>query len=65
KKVFVKQKEVKKIVIDPLSETADTDVSNNQYPIKEMPSRFQLYKQHKFEKKPNPMQKAAQKSIRP
>ncbi len=64
KKVFVKQKEVKKIVIDPLSETADTDVSNNQYPIKEMPSRFQLYKQHKFEKKPNPMQKAAQKSIR-
>ncbi len=65
KKVFVKQKEVKKIVIDPLSETADIDVSNNQYPIKEMPSRFQLYKQHKFEKKLNPMQKAAQKTIRP
>jgi hypothetical protein len=65
KKVFVKDKQVKSVIVDPLSETADIDLSNNQYPVKEMPTRFQLYKQHTFEKKQNPMQKAAEKAIRP
>ena len=64
-KVFVKDKEVKGIVIDPYKETADTDVSNNNWPVKELPSRFQVFKKHKEEEKLNPMQKAKKKKIRP
>jgi len=43
-KVFIKSKEVKEIKIDPLRETADIDESNNIWPVKEIPSRFELYK---------------------
>lgn len=43
-KVFVKDKEVTAIRLDPYRETADIDEQNNQWPLKEMPSRFQLYK---------------------
>lgn len=64
-KVFVKNKVVKSIVIDPYKETADIDESNNSYPVREMPTRFQIFKQHKYKDKPNPMQKARQKDIRP
>ncbi len=60
-KVFVKNKEVEGIVIDPYRETADIDLSNNNWPVKEMPSRFQVFKKHKSEKMLNPMQKAAKK----
>ena len=58
KKVFVKNKEVKGIVIDPYRETADTDLSNNNWPVKEFPSKFQVYKANKSIPQPNPMQKA-------
>ncbi len=44
-KTFVKDKEVAAIRIDPLRETADIDESNNMWPLKEMPSRFNLFKQ--------------------
>ena len=64
-KVFVKNKEVTSIVIDPYKETADIDVSNNNWPVKELPTRFQLFKQHKYKDKLNPMQKAASKDISP
>ncbi len=64
-KVFVKDKEVKSIIIDPYKETADIDESNNNWPIKELPTRFQLFKEHKFVEKENPMQKAAGKVIKP
>ena len=59
-KVFVKKKEVANIVLDPNLETADCDVSNNYWPHRNMPSRFQLYTQGKKKKpsKKNPMQKA-------
>ncbi len=57
RKVFVKNKEVTGIVIDPFKETADIDVENNNWPVKEMPSRFQVYKQHKNEKVSNAMQR--------
>ncbi len=60
-KVFVKNKEVEGIVIDPYRETADIDLSNNNWPVKQMPSRFQVFKKHKSEKMLNPMQKAAKK----
>lgn len=64
-KVFVKDKEVTGIVIDPYKETADIDESNNNWPVKELPSRFQVFKKHKQNKTLNPMQKAKKKKIRP
>jgi hypothetical protein len=61
-KVFVKDKEVTKIVIDPFAETADIDETNNSWPVSDVkPTKFQVFKQHKMEPKPNPMQKAAAK----
>jgi len=43
-KVFMFDKVVKQITLDPLYETADTDFNNNFWPEKKQPSRFQLYK---------------------
>ena len=64
-KVFVKEKEVTAIRLDPFNETADIDKENNNWPVKELPSRFQVFKKHKYEQKPNPMQKAQGKKIKP
>jgi len=66
-KVFMKEKEVSGIVIDPFKETADIDTKSNNWPVKEMPTRFQIFKQHKADPQPNPMQKAAKqgKQIKP
>ncbi len=60
-KVFVKDKVVTGIVIDPYKETADIDESNNNWPVKELPSRFQVFKKNKMKEQPNPMQKAKKK----
>jgi hypothetical protein len=43
-KVFMKDKEVAAIRLDPERETADINEANGMWPVKEMPSRFQLYK---------------------
>ena len=43
-RVFVKNKEVASIKLDPMRETADIDESNNMWPVKELPSRFQIFK---------------------
>lgn len=43
-KLFVKDKEVASIRLDPMRETADINESNGMWPLKEMPSRFQLFK---------------------
>ena len=66
-KVFVKNKVVKGIVIDPYGETADVNLENNNWPVKEIPNRFQIFKAHKFDTPENPMQKAKKKDkvIRP
>lgn len=64
-KVFVKDKEVTGIRLDPYKETADIDESNNNWPDIEMPSRFKVFKKHKTEKVLNPMQKARKKGIKP
>ncbi|MGN6493617.1 MAG: M1 family metallopeptidase [Agriterribacter sp.] len=45
KKVFIKDKEVAAIKVDPYRETADIDEANNMWPLKELPSRFQLFKE--------------------
>lgn len=44
-KVFIKDKEVAAIRIDPMRETADIDEGNNLWPVKEMPSKFNLFRQ--------------------
>lgn len=56
-KVFMKTKEVTSIVIDPYKETADIDKTNNNWPVKELPTRFQVFKKHKYEEVPNGMQR--------
>ncbi len=56
-KIFVFEKEVKQVTIDPYLETADTDLSNNNWPPKMIPSRFELY-ERKYPRGENQMQKA-------
>ena len=43
-KVFFFEKEVEKITLDPLLETADIDRNNNYWPETREPSRFELFK---------------------
>jgi hypothetical protein len=58
-KVFPREKEVKRIVLDPYLETADIDTSNNYYPPKaQEPDRFEVFKRSQFNRSKNPMQKA-------
>jgi hypothetical protein len=54
-KVFILEKEIKAMRLDPFLETADTDLDNNSWPKKEIPSRYQLFKQQ--QSKENPMQR--------
>ncbi|TGE13852.1 M1 family metallopeptidase [Hymenobacter elongatus] len=54
-KVFITPKPVVSFALDPKLETADTDVSNNSFPRKLAPSRFELYQQQQ-QAAPNPMQ---------
>ncbi|WP_186776432.1 M1 family metallopeptidase [Rubripirellula reticaptiva] len=58
-KLFVTDKEITRIELDPRRELADTEVSNNHWPPRIVPSRFKLYKD---EKKKNPMQKLRDKN---
>jgi hypothetical protein len=44
-KVFVLDKELENVVVDPFKETADVNEANNYYPPKEIPSDFQKYKE--------------------
>lgn len=43
-KVFVKDKEVVRVVIDPKKETADVDETDNVFPRQNQPSRFDQFK---------------------
>ncbi|MBK8505455.1 MAG: M1 family metallopeptidase [Saprospiraceae bacterium] len=60
-KVFIKDKEVTAIRIDPYKETADIDTSNNNWPEIALPTKFQIFKTHKIDQGPNPMQKSKKK----
>ena len=57
KKVFILDKELMNVKLDPFLETADVDLNNNYWPTRTEPTRFQLYKQNE-EKLENPMQRA-------
>jgi len=65
-KVFVKDKEVASVVLDPMRETADIDESNNTWNTMPAPSRFSVYKSAQAVRGqstgPNPMQAAQQKA---
>lgn len=43
-KVFVKDKEVASILLDPMKETADIDTNNNTWPSVTAPSKFTIFK---------------------
>ena len=43
-KVFVTDKPVKEFILDPFLETADTDRTNNYFPERNKPTRFEIYK---------------------
>ena len=62
-KVFFFEKEVISIELDPNLETADTDISNNSWPRKIVPTRFELYNRSKGRHSgaANPMKKAQKK----
>jgi hypothetical protein len=57
-KVFVKDKIISAVKIDPYRETADINERNNSAPIPVQPKLFKVYKDNKNEPIPNPMQKA-------
>ena len=44
-KVFMKDKEVTSVRLDPMRETADIDESNNKWPVVQQPSKFTVFKQ--------------------
>ncbi|MBO6504945.1 MAG: M1 family metallopeptidase [Kordiimonadaceae bacterium] len=44
KKLIVTDKELTQVVVDPYWETADTDVENNHYPRRIIPSRVEAFK---------------------
>lgn len=43
-KTYLKEKKVVGIKLDPYRETADIDENNNNWPVVEQPSKYQLYK---------------------
>jgi hypothetical protein len=45
-KLIITKKEAKAIVLDPNLETADTDLNNNFFPRRVVPSRFKVFKQN-------------------
>ncbi|PCI62369.1 MAG: aminopeptidase [Gammaproteobacteria bacterium] len=46
-KLFIREKEIKAIALDPKWETADTNINNNYWPARMIKSRFELYKDKK------------------
>jgi hypothetical protein len=57
-KVFVTEKEVTQITLDPYLETADTDLSNNYWPHRPQPTRFELFRENQRKAGENDMQRA-------
>ncbi len=55
-KVFMTDKEIAQVTLDPFLETADCDTENNYFPPKQQISRFELFKQRSRGGE-NPMQR--------
>ena len=45
-RVFVKEKEVASVVLDPLAQTTDIDTENNAFPRQTQAGRFDSFKQN-------------------
>ena len=56
-KVFITEKEVASIALDPYMEIADVDMSNNNWPPVQQPTRFELFKQRQGGSEENEMQR--------
>lgn len=63
-KVFVKEKPVKSVRLDPMRETADINERNNTQPMPAEPKLFKVYKKHREEERPNPMQVAKKREVK-
>ena len=48
-KLFIRDKEITSIAIDPKWETADVNVNNNYWPARPIKSRFEIYKRKKVD----------------
>ena len=62
-KVFVTEREIVNILLDPYLETADIDTQNNYYPPRQEKSRFEIFKSRGYYGRgqsggENPMQRA-------
>ena len=57
-KVFATERPLTRILLDPYLELADVDMSNNSWPPRPEPSRFELYKEKQRPEGENPMQRA-------
>lgn len=60
-KVFVCDKEIDQIVLDPHLETADVDRNNNYWPERKEPTRFELFKAKQRATSSNPLRDAQKK----
>ena len=56
KKIFILDKVLTNVKLDPFLETADVNMNNNHWPPRNEPTRFQLFK-NKQRKKENPIQR--------
>jgi hypothetical protein len=56
-KVFVSDKELVRVILDPHLETADVDRANNHWPPQQQPTRFELFKDRQRGAEENPMQR--------
>ncbi len=54
-KVFPSKKKIARVTLDPNRETADVDITNNFWPARAVPTRFQLFKDGRETE--NPMQR--------
>jgi hypothetical protein len=66
-KTFIKDKEVRAILLDPMRETADVNTANNSWNMNSAPSKFQLFKAGNTNRRNagaaiNPMQKEIRKN---
>jgi len=55
-KLFIAEKLVKQIILDPFKETADIDLKNNSFPRIMQESQFQIFKQQQQQREKNLMQ---------
>jgi hypothetical protein len=58
-KVFVTDRPANRIVLDPYLETADVDMSDNYWPPRPIPTRFEMFKSRERGSSENPMQRAS------